>query len=418
MKAEFDSVVREHTGWLLALVRQSVKNPAIAEELTQEIWLRAWRSYDTYAECGRLRHWLARIARNVVNSYYHRAGRYEAPLSLDAENADGDPLSDIIADGDASPEDEILRREVTERVRQALARMPEKQRQLLVWRYFDGVTVAQAAARSGIPEGTVKSRTHYALESLKKRLGVEIIQKGESMMDCREARKYLFVYAKGSYHSDALEAHLADCAECRAMADAMKRLIPTMTFALDDEMSHFLIHFPKQHISYCGMSCQMENHAWMNEMLAKWKNKIPDEYCWLGGGFGVSSRLDALFDADGRELPFVTWKEGNGKYFRYKATEMYRIDPCMWEYSVYTTENDDEPRRSREAPNLYRGMLSNGLGSQAKSALYEAIPAGAENIRIRRGSGVIDCGTYSFAYADRYVTEDESVVLEYSFLLN
>lgn len=58
------------------------------------------------------------------------------------------------------------------------------------------------------------------------------------------------------------------------------------------------------------------------------------------------------------------------------------------------------------------------MGQAVKSALYQAIPANAENIRIKRGNGVIDCGTYKFAYVDRYVTEEERISLDYSFLLH
>lgn len=56
------------------------------------------------------------------------------------------------------------------------------------------------------------------------------------------------------------------------------------------------------------------------------------------------------------------------------------------------------------------------LGVNAKSGLYLAIPAGAKNIRIRRGNGVIDAGAYRFAFSERYVAEDECLRLEFTYL--
>lgn len=57
------------------------------------------------------------------------------------------------------------------------------------------------------------------------------------------------------------------------------------------------------------------------------------------------------------------------------------------------------------------------LGVNAKSEMYIAIPHNAENVRVKRGNGMIDCGTYKFICAERYVTEQERIVVEGSFIL-
>ena len=91
----------------------------------------------------------------------------------------------------------------------------------------------------------------------------------------------------------------------------------------------------------------------------------------------------------------------------------------MWNYCAFLNKvAGGYIRSSKEAPNLYYGSFNNSLGGNAKSALYQAITKDAENIRIKRGNGVIDCNTYKFAYVDRYVTDEETMRLEYSFLLN
>ena len=57
MKAPFETVVEENTAWLFALVRKHTDRRETAEDLVQEIWIRAFRVYDSYCEDGRLRHW-------------------------------------------------------------------------------------------------------------------------------------------------------------------------------------------------------------------------------------------------------------------------------------------------------------------------------------------------------------------------
>jgi hypothetical protein len=72
-------------------------------------------------------------------------------------------------------------------------------------------------------------------------------------------------------------------------------------------------------------------------------------------------------------------------------------------------------KESKEAPGLFYGSMTNNLGVDAKSMLFHAVPKEAENIRIKRGNGVHDCGTYQFAYVDRYVADDDRIRLDYSF---
>ena len=56
MKAPFEAVVEEHTAWLYGLVRKHTDNRETAEDIVQEVWLRAFRVYDSYVEDGRIRH--------------------------------------------------------------------------------------------------------------------------------------------------------------------------------------------------------------------------------------------------------------------------------------------------------------------------------------------------------------------------
>lgn len=128
---------------------------ARAEDVAQETMLRAWRNADVLTESrGSVRSWLFTVARNIViDEWRSQRGRREFAT---------EDLPDLPAPGDRT--DEVLLSWV---VAEALSTMSEEHRAVLVECYYRDRSVAEAARRLGIPEGTVKSRTHYALRALR-----------------------------------------------------------------------------------------------------------------------------------------------------------------------------------------------------------------------------------------------------------
>jgi RNA polymerase sigma-70 factor (ECF subfamily) len=126
-----------------------------AEDVLQETLLRAWRHRATLeSPPGAVRAWLYTVARNIViDEWRSRREQLETPV---AEVPD-DRTTD---DGN----DQLLLSWV---VAEALSRLTPDHRAVLLECYFRGRPVAEAARRLEVPEGTVKSRTHYALRALK-----------------------------------------------------------------------------------------------------------------------------------------------------------------------------------------------------------------------------------------------------------
>ena len=126
-----------------------------AEDVVQETLLRAWRHRDVLeSPPSRLRAWLYTVARNIVtDEWRHRQVLSETPVADVPESR---------APGDDN--DELLLSWV---VAEALTRLSPDHRAVLLECYYRGRPVAEAAERLGVPEGTVKSRTHYALRALK-----------------------------------------------------------------------------------------------------------------------------------------------------------------------------------------------------------------------------------------------------------
>ena len=128
---------------------------ARAEDVVQETLLRAWRSLPKLDEStGSVRAWLFTVARNIVIDEW-RTKRSRSELTV----AD---VPEVPADAERT--DQLLQSWV---VADAVTRLSDDHRAVLLECYYRQQSVAEAARRLGIPEGTVKSRTHYALRALR-----------------------------------------------------------------------------------------------------------------------------------------------------------------------------------------------------------------------------------------------------------
>lgn len=136
-------------------VRLTGHDRARAEDVVQETMLRAWRHFSALDESqGSVRAWLFTVARNIVIDEW-RSRRAHAELVV----AD---VPEVGAETDRT--DQLL---LSWMVAEAITRLSDEHRAVLLECYYRGLPVAEAARRLGIPEGTVKSRTHYALRALR-----------------------------------------------------------------------------------------------------------------------------------------------------------------------------------------------------------------------------------------------------------
>jgi RNA polymerase sigma-70 factor (ECF subfamily) len=145
----------EHAAALWAFVVPLVGGDQVrAQDVVQETMLRAWRQPDVLDQArGSVRPWLFTVARRIVVDEWrrHRTDR-DVPLDTGPEIGEDD-RTDAVLD--------------TWIVGEALSRLSPDHRAVLQQCYYLGRTTADAAAVLGIPEGTVKSRAHYALRALR-----------------------------------------------------------------------------------------------------------------------------------------------------------------------------------------------------------------------------------------------------------
>jgi RNA polymerase sigma-70 factor (ECF subfamily) len=138
--------------YCLGLTRQDRSR---AEDVVQETLLRAWRSSSVLDESqGSVRGWLFTVARNIViDETRTKRSRMEFAVAEVPEVADSEDHND-----------QLLQSWV---VAEAVTKLSLEHRAVLLECYYRGASVAEASRRLGVPEGTVKSRTHYALRALK-----------------------------------------------------------------------------------------------------------------------------------------------------------------------------------------------------------------------------------------------------------
>ena len=141
---------------LLRFARRRVSNVATAEDVVQDAYLRAWRRGHTYdAKRGTPRAWLLAILRNVIVDHARAAG--SRPLTVSAH---ADP---------AGPDDHEQRLAALV-VADALQRVNQEHREAIIENYYRDLPYREIAHRAGLPLGTVRSRLHYALKALSRRL--------------------------------------------------------------------------------------------------------------------------------------------------------------------------------------------------------------------------------------------------------
>ena len=145
----------EHAAALWGFCLHLTGDPVRAEDVVQETLLRAWQRPQVLDETrGSVRSWLFTVARNIVIDEW-RSKRYQNERATDHLPEPGDPVDQT---------DTLLQSWV---VAEAITQLSGEHKAVLHECYYRGRSVAEAARRLGIPEGTVKSRTHYALRALR-----------------------------------------------------------------------------------------------------------------------------------------------------------------------------------------------------------------------------------------------------------
>ena len=158
----FERLYREHVGRVYGLCLRMTRDPAIAEDCTQETFINAWKALARFETRSSLGTWLHRIAVNAT-----LAKRRKASVVMESTSTDDE--------GEAIESEWTLETplEVNE-IEAAIEQLPEGARDVLVLHAIYGYSHLEAAEMLGVAEGTCKAQLHRARGLLRDKLGVEV----------------------------------------------------------------------------------------------------------------------------------------------------------------------------------------------------------------------------------------------------
>jgi len=169
--AGFDFLIQKYRKPMVRFMYRMVHNQAVAEELAQEVFLRVYRSRETYRAEARFSTWLYRIATNLgVN--YARDTRHERTAStvyLDETDPETGTSPDV-ADAEPGAEAKLLRRERMDAIKQHVMALPERQRMAVLMHKYEGMDYKQIGDVLKLSESATKSLLFRAYQTLREKL--------------------------------------------------------------------------------------------------------------------------------------------------------------------------------------------------------------------------------------------------------
>jgi RNA polymerase sigma-70 factor, ECF subfamily len=158
----FERLYREHAGRVYGLCLRMTREPATAEDCTQETFINAWRALAQFETRSSLGTWLHRIAVNVTLARRRKAARIETLPDAEVEEEGAEPEWTL--------ETPVEVREIED----AIGALPEGARDALVLHALYGYSHGEAAEMLGVAEGTCKAQLHRARKLLRERLKMEV----------------------------------------------------------------------------------------------------------------------------------------------------------------------------------------------------------------------------------------------------
>lgn len=159
----FESLFDRHERQVYSFAFHMTDDRAEADDLCQDIWLQVLRSLASFEGRAPFRGWIHGVATNVCR----RRSRKKSVTSIPLEE------ERAVQRTDANPQSTAAAAEARVLVQAALSRLPEEQREVVILHELQEFSYAEIGRILGCPNGTVKSRLHYAMEALRRLLGAQ-----------------------------------------------------------------------------------------------------------------------------------------------------------------------------------------------------------------------------------------------------
>ncbi|MBW8072961.1 MAG: RNA polymerase sigma factor RpoE [Ferrovum sp.] len=167
-KLAFELLVIKYQRKLLRLIGRLVRDPAEAEDVTQDAFIKAYRALGSFRGDSAFYTWLYRIGVNTAKNFLMNQGR-RMPSSIGVEEAEYYEGNDLLQDVN-TPEAELLSRELARTVNDSMEALPEELKTAIRLREIEGLSYEDIATMMNCPIGTVRSRIFRAREAISHKL--------------------------------------------------------------------------------------------------------------------------------------------------------------------------------------------------------------------------------------------------------
>lgn len=170
----FHELVTRFERPVYSLIVRMVQDPALAEDLAQETFVKAYRSLRSYDPSRKLSSWLFKIAHNTTIDHLRRHAPETVPLEAPPEEEGRGGLAAVLADGSVeNPAAAAERRDMARSLERAIARLRPEYREAVVLFYVEGASYQEICESTGLPLGTVKTNLHRARKELAQEMAAQ-----------------------------------------------------------------------------------------------------------------------------------------------------------------------------------------------------------------------------------------------------
>jgi len=170
----FESLVQRYRIPLLNFVYRFIGDQEVAQDLSQDIFIRLWMSVDTYLPVAKFTTFLYTISKNVCLNALAKLRNSPQMQSLNeviaSQNDEDCELQNSLSDPDNSPEKELLGMEMEQRIMKAVSRLSPEHRLVFILTEYDDLSYQDVATIIQCPVGTVASRKNTAVKMLRRYL--------------------------------------------------------------------------------------------------------------------------------------------------------------------------------------------------------------------------------------------------------
>jgi RNA polymerase sigma-70 factor (ECF subfamily) len=170
-ESAFAQLIDAHSEKIIQLAWRLIGNRSEAEEISQEAFLRFYKSLGTFRGDSSVGTWLYRTtSRLAIDHLRHEKLKRKLFFFRGDDDERVDPLEQAV-DPSASPHDLLQAQETARKVEELLTRLPARQKAVFVLRHQEGLSLKEIAATLGLSEGTVKAHLHRAVSMFRKEIG-------------------------------------------------------------------------------------------------------------------------------------------------------------------------------------------------------------------------------------------------------